>query len=169
MSRALTPVLTTNRTRLRPMEPHDFDPMWDFFQSSAASYTDPPDNRTHLWYGMLSELATWDWQGHGTWSVDLHDGTFIGQVGLNHPPHFHELELGFVFFEPFWGQSLAYEASLAARDWAFDTLKVPSFVSYIHKENARSITLAQRLGAVHDITAHSHDPDDVVYRYRRVT
>lgn len=167
MSRALTPILMTERTRLRGMEPHDLDPVWAFFQSDAAKYTDPPNNKTHLWYGLLSELATWDWQGHGTWSVDLHDGTFIGQVGLNHPPHFAELELGFVFFKPFWGQSLAFEAACAARDYAFNTLKRDTFVSYVHKDNDRSIALAKRLGARLDPNAQSHDPDDVVYRYMR--
>ena len=42
-----------------------------------------------------------------------------------------------------------------ARDFAFDTLKLTELASYVHKDNARSIALAERLGAtrtVHDDT-----------------
>ncbi|MEC3860769.1 GNAT family N-acetyltransferase [Mesobacterium sp. TK19101] len=162
------PVLHTPRLRLRPHVMADMDPFWDFFQSARATYVDGPKNRSHFWYGFASETGSWDLMGQGGWGVDTRDGQFIGQVAITQPPHFPEREIGWIFFEAAEGKGYATEAATAALNWAwgqgFDTL-----VSYIHPDNARSIALAKRLGAVHDANADLPDgetPDEtVVYRH----
>jgi RimJ/RimL family protein N-acetyltransferase len=61
---------------------------------------------------------------------------------------------------------IAFEAAQMAREFAFDTLNLSELASYIHKDNARSIALAERLGAkrtVHDDTmlAYIHTSEAV--------
>ncbi len=54
---------------------------------------------------------------------------------------------------------------MALRDWAFQDRKLKTLVSYIDPDNARSIRLAERLGATIDDHARKQDPDDLVYRH----
>lgn len=56
----------------------------------------------------------------------------------------------------------------AARTHAFHDLGWTTAVSYIHPDNARSITLAERLGATLDPKAQTPDSDPcLVYRHPR--
>lgn len=59
-----------------------------------------------------------------------------------------------------------YATEAAARDYAFNTLKTNTLVSYIDQENERSKRLAERLGAAHegDIQLLDFGPHRV-YRY----
>ena len=56
-------------------------------------------------------------------------------------------------------------AAEAARTHVFETLGWDTAVSYIDPQNARSIALAERLGAVRDDSAARPHPDDLVYRH----
>ena len=76
-----------------------------------------------------------------------------GQVAVTHPPHFPETELGWFLLDGYERRGLAFEAASAARDYAFRSIHPASLVSYIHRDNSRSIALAERLGAVSDPNA----------------
>ena len=98
--------------------------------------------------------------------IDLKDtGTCIGQVGINHGPLFPEKELGWMLYDGFEGRGYASEAGAALRDWAFETLKLDTLVSYFDPANQRSMAVAARLGGVRDVTAPVQDEGDVVFRY----
>lgn len=159
------PIISTERLRLRPHVLSDMDALWDFYQSDRAHFMDKPTSPTHMWYGFTSEIASWNLCGWGGWGVETHDGALIGQVSLLRPPHFAELELGWLLFDAFEGKGYAQEAADAARDYAFSEVKADTLVSYISPNNTRSIKLAQRLGAFEDRHAKRHDPGDVVYRH----
>jgi len=162
------PVITTPRLRLRPHRMDDMEAFWAFYQTPRAGYIGAPKDRTHLFYGLSSEVVAWDWMGHGAWAVDTAEGDFIGQVAITHPPHFPEREIGWTLFETAEGKGFASEAATAALGWAweqgFDTL-----VSYITPENTRSRALAERLGAVLDLDAALPEgetaEETVVYRH----
>jgi RimJ/RimL family protein N-acetyltransferase len=98
---------------------------------------------------------------------DRATGAYCGDVGLLHPAHYPEIELGWTLVAEAEGRGIACEAAVAARDWAFGTLGLTTLVSYIGPENARSIRLAERLGAVRDDTAARPEPEDLVYRHTR--
>ncbi|MFZ7092484.1 GNAT family N-acetyltransferase [Primorskyibacter sp. 2E233] len=146
------PILETSRLTLRPHVLSDIDPFWEFFQSDRATYVGAPKTRTHMWYGLASEVGSWDMMGHGGWGVDLKDGTFVGQVAITQPPHFPEREIGWTFFAGAEGKGYAAEAASAALTWAWDQ-GFDTLVSYIHPGKARSIALAKRLGGQHDAQA----------------
>lgn len=162
------PVIDTPRLRLRPHRMDDMDAFWAFYQSPRAAYVGAPKSRTHLFYGLSSEVVSWDWMGHGAWAVDTRDGDFIGQVAITQPPHFPEREIGWTLFEGYEGQGFAFEAASAALVWAW-AQGYETLVSYITPENARSRALAARLGAALDADARlpeGETPEDtVVYRH----
>lgn len=161
------PTLSTNRLTLRHHVLADFDAYWQFYETSTRlQYMDCPKNKTHMWYGLGSEIASWELLGFGGWAITLKDGTLIGQVAIIHPPHFPETELGWYLLDGYEGQGYAFEAAQAARDWAFGTAKLPTLVSYIDRANTRSIALAKRLGATEDTGAERFDAEDAVFRHQ---
>jgi RimJ/RimL family protein N-acetyltransferase len=109
----------------------------------------------------------WSVLGMGGWAVeDLASGALAGEVAVHRPVDYPETELGWLLFEGFEGRGYAYEAAGAARDWAFSHLGLASIVSYIDRDNARSIRLAERLGAVLDLGAPTPNGDPCfVYRH----
>ena len=160
------PVIDLANGRLRPHRTEDMEAFWTFFQSDRARYMDRPASRTPLWYGFASEVGSWVLQGQGGWAIETLEGELAGQVAVTHPPHFPETELGWFLLDGYERRGLAFEAASAARDYAIRSIHPASLVSYIHRDNSRSIALAERLGAVRDPNAKHHDADDVVYRYR---
>ena len=145
--------------------------MGELFASERSIYMGGPIDRQKLWYWVAGEVGSWSLQGFGSWGIETHDGAFVGQVGINKPSHFPEIELGYLIMPEFEGTGIAFEAAQAARAWAFDTLEATSIVSYIDPKNARSIALALRLGGIIDHSASLPDGESsdetVVYRHRR--
>lgn len=162
MSRA--PTLTGETVHLRHHRLSDMEAFWEFYQTPRASMMDTPKNKTHLWYGFSSEIASWELMGMGGWAIEV-DGTLAGQVAVSQPPHFPEVEIGWILFDGFEGRSIAYEAASLALEYTRKHIKPKSLVSYIDATNFRSIALAKRLGATLDKTAKRYDEADVVYRH----
>jgi RimJ/RimL family protein N-acetyltransferase len=76
-----------------------------------------------------------------------------------HPLEWPEPELAYTLDQPFWGQGLAVEAARAARDWAFARLGMSRLASFILPDNARSIRVAKKLGAVREGTVELREFD----------
>lgn len=164
--RPQAPRLAAGDVVLRHHTLGDFDPFWAFYQSPQARHVDAPKSATHLWYGLASEIASWQLVGIGGWAIE-EGGALAGQIAIIQPPHFPEVELGWILFDGFEGRSIAYRAAGLARDWFFEATSHPSLVSYIDRNNTRSQRLAERLGAQIDPEAARYDEVDVVYRHRR--
>lgn len=149
----------------------DFAPLGELFASERSVYMGGPIDRQKLWYCVAGEVGSWSLQGFGSWGIETHDGSFVGQVGINKPSHFPEVELGYLIMPEFEGMGIAFEAAQAARAWAFEELKLESLVSYIDPKNVRSIALATRLGGVIDPDGSLPDgetaQETAVYRHRR--
>ena len=168
----LAPTLTTDRLTLRPHVMDDFAPLYDLFASDRAKYMGGPVATQEMWYWIASEVGSWSLQGFGSWGVERNsDGAFMGQVGINKPHHFPEVELGWVLLAPFEGQGYAFEAASTARNWYWTNTDADTLVSYITPGNARSIALAQKLGATLDANAAlptGEDRDEtIVFRHAK--
>ena len=165
------PRITTERLILRPHGMADFEPLYALFGSDRARFMGGPFTPKQMWYWIAAEVGSWALLGFGSWGIERQsDGAFLGQIGINRPQHFPETEIGWVLLEPFEGQGYAREAAGAALSWAWAE-RMATLVSYIDPSNARSIALAERLGAAHDATAalpKGETPDEtIVYRHRR--
>ena len=149
----------------------DFAPLGELFMSERSIYMGGTIDCKKLWYWVAGEVGSWSLQGFGSWGIETRDGAFVGQVGINKPSHFPEVELGYLIMPAFEGKGIAFEAAQAARAWAFDARSLETFVSYIDPKNARSIALAERLGSVIDPDGSLPDgetaDETVVYRHRR--
>lgn len=159
------PTIETDRLILRPHVAADLEAFWSFYQSDRSRYMDVPTSRSQLWAGMLAEVGSWEIFGWGGLAIETKDGQLAGQVCISQPPHFPELELGWIVFDGFEGFGYAFEAASAMRDYAFEILEVPTLVSYIDGNNQRSVALAKRMGAVEDLNARTYDAADQVYRH----
>ena len=148
--------LTTDRLRLRQFRETDLD-------AYAAIQADPvvarhvgdgePTDRETAWRLMALFLGHWTLRGHGQYAVEERgSGAFVGRVGLWHPEGWPGLEIGWLIGRDRWGRGYAPEAGRAVARTAFAALGVDRLISVIRPDNAASIRVARKLGAVHDHT-----------------
>lgn len=160
------PTLHTKRLLLRPMRFNDWPAYAAFMASERSHHMSGPFAADRAWGMFCADHAQWDLFGVGALMMeDRANGHCLGQVGINAGPFFPEHEIGWLVFPQAEGLGYAFEAASALRDWARDVRRLPSLVSYIHMDNARSRTLARRLGAQHDPAATSPAQDTEVYRH----
>ena len=145
------PSLATDRLRLRAFGLADLD-------AYAAMCADPevmrhigaggPVGRDAAWRHLALFLGEWALHGHGMWALERRsDRRLIGRVGFLDPEGWPGCELGWLLERAAWGQGYALEAARAARAFGRDALGLGALISLIREDNARSIALAERLGA----------------------
>ncbi|QPM92457.1 GNAT family N-acetyltransferase [Pseudooceanicola algae] len=160
------PTLTTDRLILRPMWAQDWDGYHRLMTSTRSVYMGGPFSLSTAWGMFCADHAQWSLFGCGALMIDsAATGTCLGQVGINAGPLFPEHELGWCLYPDAEGQGFAREAAIALRTWARDVKGLATLVSYIDPDNARSVRLAERLGATLDPGALRPDPSDLVYRH----
>lgn len=162
------PTLETERLVLRAPENGDLDAQAAFFASDRSRFVGGPKPLGGAWHFLTFMLGHWHMRGFGMWVVqDKSSETALGMVGHYLPVGWPERELGWhIWNAKSEGKGIAYEAAIAARDYAYQTLGWKTQVSYVSSDNARSITLAERLGAKLDKDAPTPDIDDPVLVYR---
>ncbi|ETX29982.1 GNAT family N-acetyltransferase [Roseivivax isoporae] len=150
-SPALTaaPTLQTERLVLRGPSLVEFDAFAAFHADETRCLGfGPVYSRADSWRWWACNIGHWHIHGYGYFTIeDRASGTPAGICGIWNPEGWPEPEVGWVVFEGFEGRGIAYEAALAARGWAYDTLGLPALTSNIKPGNTRSQALARRLGA----------------------
>ncbi|MEM6375156.1 MAG: GNAT family N-acetyltransferase [Pseudomonadota bacterium] len=159
------PELETERLRLRVPLREEFSAYRDLMTGPRGVHIGEYDAQS-AWREYASDAGHWVLYGYGAWHILRKDnGDLIGGVGLLNQDFYPEVELGWHLYEGFEGHGYITEAATAARDWAFQTHGFSTLVSYIDRDNARSIAVAERLGAQEDPSAQKVDPEDVVFRH----
>lgn len=144
----------------------DFEAFGDVFASERSRFMGGPCDRATAWYIFCQDVAGWTLFGHGALMIERSGtGETVGQVGINAGPRFPETEIGWMLYDGHEGQGYAAEAATALRRWGYRTRGLSTLVSYIDPENAASIRVAERMGAVRDAAAPVQDPGDLVYRH----
>ena len=144
----LAPTLTTDRLTLRAPTMADFDAYAQFLADQRGTNADDPLTRHTAWLGFCADLGHWHLRGYGFWVVEeKSSATTAGMVGFYYPEGWPEPELGWTLFDGFEGRGFAIEAARCARAHAYDTMGWETLVSVIPPDNARSIALAEKLGA----------------------
>lgn len=164
-----TPVLETERLILRRPQSSDAKAFMDFFATDRAQYVGGPLEPRQAWYFFGTEIGHWEMRGYGMYTVTTKASDYaLGIVGHWYPWGWPETEVGWVLFDPAQeGKGYASEAARACVDYAWQVLDWSTVVSYIAPENAASIRLAERLGAVLDPRAAvpKSDTPCLVYRH----
>lgn len=163
------PVLATANLTLRPPRAGDWPDWAAFAASPRAVFIGGPLDTGKAWRAFGHVCGMWILRGFGSFVFTLKgDDRPIGMTGPWYPADWPEREIGWtVWSRDHEGKGLAFEAASAARDHAFRDLRWDTAVSYIDRDNARSIALAERLGATLDPLARRTDPSMVVYRHPR--
>ena len=158
-----TPVLRTQRLILRAPGPRDVGAFTDFVTSDRARFVGGPLTEPgRAWRTWGTMIGHWVMRGFGMFTiVRSDDDAPIGMAGPWFPDAWPEREIGWTIWSAdAEGRGYAAEAAAAARDFAFSHLGWTTAVSYIDAQNARSIALAQRLGATLDKDAEVPPPKD---------
>lgn len=162
------PRIETDRLVLREPRLDDFRIWHAFAQTERARYIGGPiPDEGKSWRAYAHVAGLWMLRGYSSFVFTLKgDDTALGMTGPWHPIDWPEKELGWtVWADAAEGKGYAFEAAMAARRYAYEVLDWDTAVSYIDPENARSIALAERMGAVRDDTAKRPHPEDLVYRH----
>ncbi|MEM1130178.1 MAG: GNAT family N-acetyltransferase [Pseudomonadota bacterium] len=163
----MSEVLTTERLVLRRPAMHDAERATAFYMSERSRFAGGNQPEPRAWSAFAAMLGHWQIRGFGLWAVTTREADrILGMVGPYFPAGWPERELGWVLFDGAEGKGYAQEAVHAARDHAFATLGWTGAVSYIAPDNARSIALAERVGAVRDSAARPPFPDKPTLVYR---
>ncbi|MCA3450908.1 MAG: GNAT family N-acetyltransferase [Rhodobacter sp.] len=161
-----TPVLETERLFLRAPQPGDFEPCAAFLTSDRARFVGGPCDRNQSWRAMGHMTGHWVHRGFGMFIFHAKgDETPLGMAGPWFPEGWPEHEIAWSIWLPAAeGKGLAFEAATAARAYAWNSLGWNSAVSYIDPDNARSIRLAERMGAMRAANPVS-EGGSLVYRH----
>lgn len=162
------PVLETRRLVLRAPQARDAAAYVAEHASERGRWIGGAAGAEAGWRAFATLTGHWVLRGYGMWAVTLKgEDRILGMIGCLNPEGWPEPEIGWFVFAEAEGRGIAAEAALAARDYAFNTLGWTTAVSYIHPENARSIALAERLGAARDQAAARPKPElgTLVFRH----
>jgi RimJ/RimL family protein N-acetyltransferase len=146
-------VLETPRLRLRELRAEDAAQLAELFADRVvmAHYWNflPPEASVN-WAATHARL--YETHGYAPWTVELRDGTFVGQCGPL-PQSLDgrdEVEIVCFLLRPFWREGYADEACRAAMDFAFELIGVDRVVAMIFPANRPSIRLALRCGFAYE-------------------
>lgn len=96
---------------------------------------------------LIATYPNYQRDGYGRWMVCLKEsGVPIGWCGLKNNPW--GIDLGFRFFEKYWGQGFGYEAAKATVDWARDK-GLERLIGRTLSENKGSIRILEKVGMKH--------------------
>ena len=146
---ATGPVLETERLLLRPTRREDFEAWAEFAADpEVMRFLGGPQPRAVAWRTFVAMAGAWALYGFGMFSVlDKSTGRWLGRVGPWRPDGWPGNEVGWGLVHEVEGRGYAFEASVAAIDWAFKALEWDAVIHCIDPGNQRSVALAARLGS----------------------
>ncbi|MCV6825450.1 MULTISPECIES: GNAT family N-acetyltransferase [Halocynthiibacter] len=163
---SLIPTIETERLILRAPQMSDFDPLAAHWELERTEYIGGPLDRKEAWSAFSADAGQWILRGYGMWIVeDKASGKTAGWIGFYEPERYDEPEIGWILLEEFEGKGIAYEAVVAARAYGGEHFGITKPCSFIAAENARSIALAERLGATREDTREGPRGAYHVYRH----
>lgn len=162
------PEIETERLRLRGPRIADFEANADFMASDRSRFVGGPVSRTQCWRGFCHMTGHWLHRGYSMFVIaDKATDAALGMAGPWFPEGWPEPEIGWSIWDAAAeGKGIAYEAALATRRYAYDSLGWATAISLIADGNDRSEALARRLGCVPDGTfAHADFGTSRIFRH----
>jgi RimJ/RimL family protein N-acetyltransferase len=162
------PELTTDRLHLRAFRDADVELFIAMMADPevAGFLGSGPLSRNDAWRQLAMFIGHWALRGHGLWAVEERaTGEFIGRIGCLYPEGFPGFEIGYALVRRAWGRGYAREGAAAALEYAHEVLRIAKIISIIRPNNARSMRVAESLGAVPAETIEFFGAPSVVYRY----
>jgi RimJ/RimL family protein N-acetyltransferase len=152
--------LETERLLLRAPEAEDIDAFAEMYADPEATrFIGGVRSREQVTRWLAERRAAFARQGYGMCAVvERSSDRVIGRCGLVHweIEGADELEVGYAFARPFWGNGYGTEAAAAVRDYAVAKLRRARLISLIDPENERSVRVAEKLGMAHEREVEFH-------------
>lgn len=176
-------VLESARLTLHPIRAADADTLWAVWNDrdvyrylGPRAFQDLPSlDRVQGGARHLEEW--WATKAWGPFVVRRRDDdAVIGDAGLypvhdGHGGFTTEIELGYRYGKPFWGQGYGREAAGLVMDWAAEVLRLDALVSIVNEQNVASRKIAESLGfrlaETRAETFEGHSCTDCWYRWQR--
>ena len=144
-------ILETDRCLVRETTVDDVAAFVRIYQDPAVTrYTEPFCREPQAEREYVKEYIekVYDFYGYGVWTVLWKEsGEVIGRVGFEQaePP-----ALGYMIAPQWQGKGIAYEVCRAVLQFAREELGMEKIQVRIHRENAASIRVAEKLGVVRE-------------------
>jgi ribosomal-protein-alanine N-acetyltransferase len=145
------PCLTTDRLRLREIQPGDAEALFAIFSDEEAMefYGHPPHLSLDDTHGLISQIQTRYAKREAIrWGITLKDDDrLIGSCSLRgFDAGRHRAETGYELHRAFWRQGIMAEAMTAILTYGFTDLGLHRVEAVIDDANARSKGLLLKLG-----------------------
>ena len=121
---------------------------------------------------LAKNLKHWDDYGFGLWILrELGGGEPVGRAVLRHllVENVDEIEVGYAFYEPFWGQGLATEVATACLDLGRRKLGLTTIVAVTSPENRASRHVLEKVGLVYERDFTHEGAQSSLFRTRSAT
>lgn len=118
---------------------------------------------------LARNLRHWDDHGYGLWILrERGGGDPVGRAVLRHllVEEVDEIEVGYAFYEPFWGRGLATEIAAACLDLGRRELSLGSIVAVTSPDNGASQHVLKKVGLVLDREFVHEGATAVLFRTR---
>ncbi|QRM29789.1 GNAT family N-acetyltransferase [Microvirga sp. VF16] len=166
-----TPVLVSERLCFHAWEPEDFpllaalhgDPQVQHFLQMG----DPPWDELFLQKKFESFRADYAAHGWTKFKVTDRQGAFIGRAGFGRFDATWELELGYTFMRPLWGQGYATEAAGALLDWIYRVEAVDHVIGFAVAEHKASRRVLEKVGMAFTSIRDVDGIPNAFYRHNR--
>ncbi|MDE2441303.1 MAG: GNAT family N-acetyltransferase [Betaproteobacteria bacterium] len=129
----------------------------DDWRSMHLHYSNPECTRHTLgrvategdsWRLTATLAGHWLLRGYGPYALEEKaSGAMLGAVGLWYPADFPEREIKWALLPACQGRGYAREAARAVQEMAAEVYPGQPPISFIHRDNAASIRVAQAVGA----------------------
>lgn len=142
------PTIETERLILRAHTLADVEPEVAFHATDRSQFVGGPKPPADVWRMVACFLGHWQLRGFGFFAIEMKDtGEYAGRAGPWYPDGWPEPEIGWSLMNGFEGRGIAFEAAIAARDFAYTKLGWKTAISLMNPANERSAALAMRMGA----------------------
>ncbi len=134
-------ILETDRLYLREFVEEDAIHLFEMNNDpQVIKYTgDAPFLNLQAAKEFITNYDAYQKTGIGRYAViRKEDERFLGWSGLKYHPEERVIDVGYRFYQKYWGQGFATESAQAIINYAFNELKYPCLVAHAHKENTRS-------------------------------
>lgn len=111
-------------------------------------------------------MAMYEKHGFGLWRVARReDDTFVGMCGLLKRDALPDVDVGYAFLPPFWGQGYAFEAAKAVLELGVERFGLTRIVGVVSEHNAGSIRVLEKLGMRFEghVSLRAGEPDVRLY------
>lgn len=141
-------IIETKRLLLRELNISDAE---HFFKLNAnpevLKYTgDKPFKSLSEAELFLKNYSDYKINGFGRWAViSKESNEFLGWCGLKLNEE-NQIDLGFRFFQKYWGKGYATEAAGAALEFGFNNLKMNNIIGRASAKNKASVNVLEKLG-----------------------